>query len=379
MIKLQRILLFFILLVVCSCSGVKKRKYQIREARFTKTQYSQILGWDYDNHLVTLEAFANSCQAILKRNSTHHISYLTHLGGRSIHWQEICKDLQRKNFKTNKEAKKFFERWFFPYKVLNPQNSLIGRFTGYYEIEINGNLKKDKRFRHPVYTQPKNLATHQGKDHLSHSAINNGSLRGKRLELVWVDNHARLYFMHVQGSGRIRLKNNRLMRLGYAGENGFNYESIGPHFKSYNAKNIKSALDMMKWMQRNPRDSKKIIEKNQSYIFFKQIYGNAPVGAQGISLTPERSIALDSGIYPYGMPAWVETDLPKTENYVARKYRRLFITQDTGGAIKGAIRGDIFFGHGVRAEELACYMNSKGGMYVLFPKNVKIPMVYRTR
>ena len=378
MINLRRILLLFLLLAMCSCSGVKKRRYEVREARFTRIKYNQILGWNYDNHLVSLKAFANSCEAIMKRKSYHYISYLTSLGGKSIHWQKICKDLQRRNFQTNKEAKKFFEKWFFPYKVLNSKNSSVGKFTGYYEIEMNGSLKKNRKFKYPVYMPPKNLATHQNRHYLSHAAINNGSLRGKNLELVWVDNHARLYFMHIQGSGRIKLKNNKLMRLGYAGQNGFDYKSIGPYFKHYDAKNINSVLDMMKWIQRNPRDGKKIMEKNQSYIFFKQINGNGPIGAQSVPLTAERSIALDSGIYPYSMPTWVETNLPKTKNYLGRKYRRLFITQDTGGAIKGAIRGDIFFGHGKRAEELACYMNNKGNMYVLFPKNVKIPTIYRT-
>ena len=135
---------------------------------------------------------------------------------------------------------------------------------------------------------------------------------------------------------------------------------------------------MIEWLHQNPRDGKKIIERNQSYVFFRKINGDGPIGAQGIPLTSERSIALDKAIYPYGTPVWIDTSLPKTRNYTDRKYRRLFITQDTGGAIKGAIRGDIFFGHGKRGEELACYMNNKGRQYALFPKSVKIPSYYRT-
>ena len=225
---------------------------------------------------------------------------------------------------------------------------------------------------------PKNLSQHQRKSHLSHSSINNGSLKGKNLEILWVDNHARLYFMHIQGSGRIKLNDGKLIRLGYAGQNGFEYKSIGPYFKEYNATGINSALDMIEWLHQNPRDGKKIIERNQSYVFFRKINGDGPIGAQGIPLISERSIALDKAIYPYGTPVWIDTSLPKTRNYTDRKYRRLFITQDTGGAIKGAIRGDIFFGHGKRGEELACYMNNKGRQYALFPKSVKIPSYYRT-
>ena len=376
--NLRSLLLLLLLLIMCSCSGVKKRKYEVRKAKFTKTKYSQILGWNYDNHLVALKTFANSCQVILKRKSHSPISASTSLGGKSVYWQRICQDLQGRKFKTNKEAKGFFEKWFFPYRVWDSKNSSIGKFTGYYEIEMNGSIKKDRKFKYPVYMPPKNLATHQNKHYLSHSAINNGSLRGKNLELIWVDNHARLYFMHVQGSGRIKLKNGKLIRLGYAGQNGFDYKSIGPYFKHYDAKNINSVSDMMKWIHKNPRDGKKIMEKNPSYIFFKQVSGDGPIGAQGIPLITERSIALDNGIYPYSMPVWVETELPKTKNYLKRKYRRLFITQDKGGAIKGAIRGDIFFGHGARAEELACYMNDRGSIYVLFPKSVKISNTYHT-
>jgi membrane-bound lytic murein transglycosylase A len=358
---------------------VQKRKYKVREARFVKTTYSEILGWQYDNHLVSLNTFANSCKVILKKNDSSNISNLTRLGGKARSWKLICKDLQRRKIKTNLDAKKFFEKWFAPYKVLNFKNRSTGLLTGYYEMEINGSLKKSRRYRHPVYMPPKNLSAHQRQDHFLHSSINNGSLKGRNLELVWVDNLAKLYFMHIQGSGKIKLPNNQLMRVGYAGQNGFDYTSIGPYFKHHNATGINSALDMMHWINKNASSGKKIMEINKSYIFFRKIDGPGPIGAQGIPLVAERSIALDRGIYPYSTPVWIETRLPKTRNYLDRKYRRLFITQDTGGAIKGAVRGDIFFGHGSRAEEIACHMNNKGTMFALFPRDITIPQSYKTR
>ena len=136
---------------------------------------------------------------------------------------------------------------------------------------------------------------------------------------------------------------------------------------------------MIEWVHNNPKIGRKIIEHNKSYIFFKKVYEDGPVGKQGVPLTPERSIAIDNGLYPFGMPVWVETTLPYSRNYEDRKYKRLFIAQDKGGAIKGALRGDIFFGHGTRAQELACYMNSDGQFIVMFPRMVRIPKYYRSK
>ena len=184
--------------------------------------------------------------------------------------------------------------------------------------------------------------------------------------------------MHIQGSGVIKLRNGTRMKVGYAGRNGHEYTAIGPLFKHYNAKGINSALSMMRWLHQNPRVGRKIMEKNESYIFFRKIEGDGPIGAQRVPLTKERSIALDSALYPYGLPVWIESSLPETTNYNKRNYRRLFINQDRGGEIKGAVRGDLFFGAGLRAEELACFMNNKGTMFTLFPRSVKIPKSYRT-
>ena len=362
----------------CSCSNDYKRKYQVRKVQFTKTEYSKIVGWQYDRHLVSLNTFANSCKQILKIHDDKPISKLSQLGGTAKNWKRVCKYLDNHKLVRDEQAKMFFEKWFTPYVILDGQNNRVGKFTGYYEIEINGSLTKTRRYKHPVYMLPTNLLKHQGKHYFSHQSINNGSLKGKNLEILWVDNHARLYFMHIQGSGRIKLNDGRLIRLGYAGQNGHDYKSIGTYFKYYKATHIYSALDMIEWLYRNPRDGKEIIENNKSYVFFRKIHGDGPIGAQGVSLTSERSIALDSAIYPYGTPIWIDTSLPKTRSYKERNYRRLLIAQDTGGAIKGAIRSDIFFGHGKKSEELACYMNNKGKQYALFPKSVRIPRSYQT-
>ena len=359
------------LFVSCS-SGIQPRTTYLQ-----KVNYSQLDGWQYDNHLAALDAFKKSCDAILQQRNTQ-VSNLTLLGGKKSQWVKPCKDAQSGRVFTNKMAKKFFEKWFDPYRI-TPKSRHDGLYTGYYEVEIQGSRRKTAKYKHPVYRKPKNLHKLQGSRRISHKSINNGSLSGKNLEIVWVDDKAKLHFMHIQGCGSIKLANGRELKLGYDGQNGHPYRAIGPQFKKYSRSRIDSALDMMSWLKRNPRDGKKIMESNPSYIFFKKITGTGPIGGQGVSLTPERSMAVDAGLYPYGMPIWVQTKLPKTKNYRARNYRRLFIAQDTGGSIKGAIRGDVFFGKGKRAEEMACYMNQRGTAYALFPKSVYVPSSYTSK
>ncbi len=293
-----------------------------------------------------------------------------------MYWQRICKDLNRHRITKIHQARLFFEKWFFPYKILTSRGSSIGLFTGYYEVSIDGSYKRTRKFRYPIYSPPKTLSSHKGKKHLSHSSIAKGSLNGKGLEFLWVSDKARLFSMHVQGSGRIRVSKNRYIRIGYAGANGFPYTSIGPYFKHYPTGRIGSVLDMIEWLNKNPRYASEIMQKNQSYIFFKKSNVDAVLGAQNVPLTPERSIAIDNRIYPYGAPMWIDTSLPKTRKYTTKKYQRLMIAQDKGGAIKGAIRADIFFGGTSKAEELSSYMNNKGGMYIFIPKAVKMHNSY---
>jgi membrane-bound lytic murein transglycosylase A len=377
MAKTKFIYLFLFLL--CACSGGYKRYYKPRQVSFVKTNYSQMYGWNYDNHLVSLQTFSRSCDKIMKLKPWQPISNTTSIGGNARQWQNICKALDLRKIKTNKQAKKFYEKWFVPYKLYDEKRNKQGKFTGYYEIFLNGNWKKTRKYKYPVYAAPENLEQLKRKSHMSHAAINRGSLRGKGLEIVWVDNLARLHWMQIQGSGIVKLGKNKYLRVGYAGQNGFDYTSVGPYFKKYGATGIKSGLDMIEWVHKNPSTGRKIIEHNKSYVFFKKVYADGPIGKQGVPLTPERSIAIDNGLYPFGMPVWVETTLPYSRHYADRKYRRLLIAQDKGGAIKGALRADIFFGHGARAEELACYMNNTGEFIVMFPRSVRIPKYYRTK
>ena len=369
-------LLIFLSLLVSGCGHVKTPKIPPRETHLTAANFSDLRQWNYDSQYDALQTFKKSCSVLMSKNTHRSVSKLTELGGRVKDWVAPCREALGNGITNNIDARAFFERWFKPYMVKDANGHHIGRFTGYYEIELHGSYTKSVKCPYPVYAPPKNLKAISGTSGILHSAINKGALRGKNLELAYVDNRARLFFMQIQGSGIINLAGGGHLKLGYAGQNGHKYTTIGPLLKHYGAKNIRSAVDIMNWLHRNPKSGLKIMENNQSYVFFKKIEGDSPIGGQGIPLTPERSIAIDSRLYPYGVPIWVETNSPQTTSLPSLEYNRLFIAQDTGGAIKGAVRGDIFYGRGRVAEELAGFMNNKGSYYILFPKSIHVPEVY---
>ena len=368
---------FLVILTIAGCSH-HKPKEPPREALFTEVDFHQLDGWNDENHLKALEVFLKSCSQINKKQEAAKVSRLTDLGGHAKEWHRVCRAASHYN-KDDTQAKLFFEKHFIPYKIRTNTGSDIGRFTGYYEIELEGSKKKSSEYQYPIYRAPNNLKLIKGKNFLSHKNINRGSLAKQGLEIAWVNNKARLFFMHIQGSGVVKLKEGGEMKLHYAGENGFAYKAIGRLFKEYGATGIDSATAMMKWLHNNPKTGLEIMEKNPSYVFFEEVNGPSPIGAQNIPLIPERSLAVDSGLYPYGAPFWLETVLPKTKNMTSKKYHRLFIAQDTGGAIKGAIRGDIFFGRGTIPEELAGYMNNKGKYYIFIPKTINMPKIYKAK
>lgn len=367
------------LLIILTLSACAGKLPTARVAQFKPSSYSELEGWRHDKQLKSLEAFRRSCSVIMTYKPARPISKATHIGGKAHDWQPACKEAIDNPIFSNSQARNFFEKWFKPYKVTDAKGSNIGKFTGYYELELNGSRTKSKKYKYPVYKAPPNLHTTLGHHSLSHSAINNGSLANKKLEIAWVEDKARLFFMQIQGSGVIKLAEGGEMKVGFSGQNGYGYTSIGPLFKKYTKEHIALALDMMRWLHKNPKKGRQLMEENQSYTFFKEIYGESPIGGQGVPLSAERSMAIDYKLHPYSTPIWLQTQTPNTTNYDSYKFNRLMIAQDTGGDIKGAIRGDIFYGRGKVAEEMASFTNKKGSFFMLFPKTASIPAKYSSR
>lgn len=346
-----------------------------RVALFERTDFESMDYWRSDNHLEGLETFKKSCKAILKRNPDSALSANTTLGGKAKDWYQPCREATERKFYTSLEARAFFEKWFVPYKVIAGDNIDEGKFTGYYELSLNGSKKKGGAYQYPVYKKPPNLNSIKGGKNITHKAINNGALQGKGLEIAWVDNKARLFYMHIQGSGIIKLKEGGQLRLGYAAGNGHRFKSIDREFRKH-AGEIYSSTGVMDWLHKHTGVGKKIMEVNPSYVFFKVNGNDGAVGAQGVQLTAYRSVAMDKGIYPYGAPVWVETMMGESKKYRGGLFNKLMVIQDTGSAIKGAIRGDIYFGSGQEAEERVSLMNNPGMVHILMPKTVAMPSHY---
>jgi membrane-bound lytic murein transglycosylase A len=237
-------------------------------------------------------------------------------------------------------------------------------FTGYFEPELDGSRVRTARFRYPVYGVPPELG--QGR-WLSRAEIEtSGVLEGRGLEIAWVDDAVELFFLQVQGSGRIRLRDGRVIRVGYGARNGHEYRSVGHEMVRrglYEPHEV-SARVIANWVRRNGEAGRLLLHHNPSYIFFREVDlddpGLGPLGAMNRSITPLRTIAVDPIHTPLGAPVWIEKD-------GATPMRRLMVAQDTGGAIRGPQRADIFFGFGDAAGEEAGEIRDPGRMIVLLP------------
>jgi membrane-bound lytic murein transglycosylase A len=292
----------------------------------------------------------------------------------------------------NNSLHAFFEEGFIPYQVYNPDGSSQGLITGYYEPRLYGSRVKTARFRYPLYAPPDDLLTidlgdqyPQLKDlrlrgrlqgnrvvpYYNRGEIDNGKAPLQGRELFWVDNAVDLFFLQIQGSGRIELPDGSLVKVGYAEQNGHPYNSIGKKLAEMGAFKLEeSSMQNIKlWAEKHPDKLSSLLEQNPSYVFFRELPNSlpAPLGALGVPLTNEYSLAVDTRTIPLGAPVFLSTTYPNT----TEPLNRLMLAQDTGGAIKGAVRGDFFWGFGEQAGAQAGRMKQSGQMWVLFPKGAE--------
>jgi len=306
--------------------------------------FSALLGWEADDHLAALKVFQNSC---------------ARLDGPI--WAPICK-LAAAAGQSPASARAFFEMLFRPVVIGQPP----ALFTGYFEPELKGSKTKTGSFTQPIYARPKELV--DGEQFLTRAGIEGGALRGRGLELAWLEDPVDVFFLQIQGSGRISLPNGRVMRVGYAGRNGHEYASIGAELVRRGAlkENELSAQSIRAYVQRNPIVGKDLLNANPSYVFFREIKElgpeDGPIGAMSLPITAMRSIAVDPSFVPLGAPVWLEKS-------GASPLNRLMIAQDTGGAIKGAQRADIFYGTGLKAGDAAGVIRDGGRMVQLLPND----------
>ncbi|MGL4237536.1 murein transglycosylase A [Tabrizicola sp.] len=299
-------------------------------------------GWREDDHLQALTTFLGTCDLIDQPD-----------------WRPICAvaaDVPQ----DEASARSFFELFFKPVVVGSPP----ALFTGYFEPELDGSPVRSGRYQYPIYRRPPELR--DGTVFHSREAIENGAISGRGLELAWLDDPVDVYFLQVQGSGRIRMTDGSVVRVGYAGANGHAYRSIGQEMvrRGTHSMDQVSAPEIASWVRNNPGAGRELLYTNPSYVFFRKIGTlnpeDGPIGAMGRSITTLRSVAIDPKFTPLGAPVWIEKD-------GRRPIRSLMVAQDTGGAIKGMQRADIFYGTGADAGAAAGTIKDGGRMVLLLP------------
>lgn len=333
--------------------------------------FESLNNWAQDDHKKALQSFIHSCNKFSKMAQSRSIG--GQIGDVVVEdFRDVCDIAQIVKSMSAKQTKNFFENWFRPFLVETRFGSASGLFTGYYEASLQGSKTKTERFKFPIYAKPKDLASDP---YLSRKEIEEGALRDKGLELLYVDDKVDLFFMHIQGSGRVKMQDGKEIRVTYAGRNNQPFTGVGNYMVDQGLlmRDNLNAATVRKWLKENiesnPTKVDEIMNNNVAFTFFKIADGENVVGAQGVPLTAERSLAVDSDIIPYGFPIWLETNLKK-KDATKDAYTHLLVAQDTGSAIKGAVRGDIFFGFGTDAEEKASYMASSGNYYLLLPINL---------
>lgn len=345
-----------VLLGVSGCQGPSKGP------KLTPVSYSDLNGWEKDQHIDTLPAMRKSCQVLVKKSPSTPMITKEDASGTAHDWQGFCTQLAGHKFPNTTAYKTFLESHLQPYLV-STDSGPEGTFTGYYEPILRGSRTRKGVYQTPLYRLPRKSTNYK----VPRAEIVRGILKGKGLELVWVDDPVAAFFLQIQGSGRVRLENGQEIRLGYAGQNGYPYFPIGKDLldRGILKPGKVNMHTIRQWLKANPRQAESVMSKNQSYVFFKEVKGPGPIGSHGVPLTPKRSIAVDRQFISLGSPLFLDAQSPQTGH---PRLQRLMMAQDTGGAIKGAVRGDFFWGHGLEAATAAGLMNSKGQLYLLLPK-----------
>lgn len=358
---------------------------------FTKSTFHQLPHWKNENPLQAFQAFKLSCAAILKLEAHTDFHPTIHKMGQTQDWQTICLAANRIKQMNEVSIRQFFESWFEPYAVSDRTNR-EGLFTGYYLPVIQGSLKPNQQAKFPIYGIPQDLIkidlglfhpdltgktiVGRVKDnalqpYYDRSAINQGNIHAKTPVLAWGNSLVDIFFAQIQGSAIVQLDHKKQLLIGYAGSNGHPYTSIGKILIETNelSKENISMQSIRDWLTHHPNEAKTMLNHNASFVFFKILKETSPLGTEQVPLTPRHSLAVDTRYISLGTPVWLDTTLPRTSSeHQSESFRHLLIAQDTGGAIKGIVRGDIYLGSGQDAAFVAGHMKNPGQYWILLPR-----------
>ncbi len=335
--------------------------------------FDNLPGWRSDNQSDALNAFRRSCARIMKLAPDAPLDATTATGfyGAARDWRGPC--TQAASVRSGAgPARVFFERWFLPVSFSDDKTGL---FTGYYEPEYRGALKQGGVYQTPILSIPADYRPDA--PYYTRTDIETGKVDAKRYAIVWLADPVDAFFLHVQGSGRIRLEGGRTLRVGFAAKNNRPYTAIGRVLLQQGV--LKPGQVSMQtiraWLEAHPAQETALLRKNDSYVFFRVLTDVplelGPLGSEGIHLTPGRSLAVDRRFHPMGSPVWLDASaVPVPFNKDANKpLQRLLIAQDAGTAIAGRQRGDVFWGAGPEAADVAGRMQSPGTLVALVPRS----------
>jgi membrane-bound lytic murein transglycosylase A len=364
---------------------------EITGTQYAPVAWADIAGWNEDDHLQAFSAFRTSCRPIAAQHKLP-----TEPKALGISLRDPCRAARAAELSDDAKARAFFESHFLPLQISRLGEG-EGFVTGYYEPVIDGSRTQTDVYTVPVYRRPSNLFVRGVKQSASglpnkgqvfrkigrrklvpyydRAEIEDGAIAGRGLEVCWLKNQTDLLFTQIQGSARVRLEDGSTLRINYDAHNGYPYTPVGRILidRSIIPKEQMSMQRIRDWMDQNPDGAKELRRQNRSYVFFREVQlseKDEAVGAQGVPLTPGRSIAVDKALHVYGTPFFIEGELPIESEQSKTPFRRLMVAQDTGSAIVGPARADIYFGAGTDAGKVSGRLRHNMRFVILVPRSL---------
>lgn len=354
-----------------------------------RVSYSDLPGWRRDKHGEALTAFVASCETLAEKEDTDAVG-TSPFGGSVSHWRAACADARTMVGQGHKRARTFFEKHFHPYAARGSAGS-EGRITGYYVQPLRASRKRGGRYQFPLYRRPDDLVSvrlddfvEDGRARRVWGRIHEPSgklvpfptrsefaheISGKEDEavLLWLDSPADVVLVEIEGSGSATLDDGTVVQVAFAGKNGRRSETRGA---ARALRKLERKRSGTKWTRKELARARELLAEKSSIVFFEIEERDGAIGSQNVVLTPRRSLAVDRALVPLSTPVWVETRAPTSADAEHEPWRHLLIAQDTGGAIVGSVRGDIYWGADEEAVSIGRRVNGAGRMWLLLPKGI---------
>jgi membrane-bound lytic murein transglycosylase A len=396
-IKSRNIILVCLLVVLLSLVLYFLSRPKIIEIRLNPVPFSKLPGWGTGALLTSFSTFQDSCKVFIKQPPEKIVgSEFVELKVKD--WLPACTAAFKLPLPhTSEQIRTFFQTWFDAFEF-HDGKPVQGLFTGYYMSTLKGSLTKTNQYNVPIYGLPDDLISvnlnlfdpsfknkkimgrvnkkHSLIPYYTRAQIDRGAIDGKASVIAWVDNEIDRLFLEIQGSGVIEMSDGTSLYVNYAAQNGAPYTSIAGVLikQGVMTKDNASMQHIRHYLAEHPSEVRSVMSTNKSFVFFEPLKKNAAYGSQGTELMPGYSLAVDLKWVPIGAPVWLSTVRPSEHSEKKHLFRRLMIAQDTGGAIRGPVRGDIYWGAGKKATSIAGKMKNPGQYWLLLPKHVLDPI-----